>query len=129
MIELVHHVMSRTEYRILALDKPSTGATTPRAEGSAGFVFEVFLNSTGAFFNATPDESGLIRMNIPDPGSAQGFEQFKMTQQGMRAFIMLHELGHQMNKFGPDVEPVVNRRNSLNIIDKCFRKGSDGVYR
>jgi hypothetical protein len=40
------------------------------------------------------------------------------------AFILLHELGHQVGIFPPDVFAWINGRHSLRVLDACFKKGA-----
>jgi len=132
MMEAVRSAMENTEYRILPLASRAIGAQT-------NIETSVFINSNGAFFAVQPDSQGLVRFSIPGVGG-DGFEQITTTLSGFRAFILLHELGHQMRVFGSDAAPpganedarqIVlekTRANSLSVLSKCFTKSANGVY-
>lgn len=104
-------VLNGTEYRILPLpDSSKTGAQT---NGQAS----VFLNSNGPFFGRTttlyiPSDQPNIttKRQVPFGSTA-----------AMRAFILLHELGHQIGLFPADLFPFINGRHSLRVLENCFR--------
>lgn len=107
--------LAGTTYRLLALDKTTTGAQTVDASN-------VFLNTTGAFFTAQPDSNGQINFNIPSPTSGSQTSTVSLSAADFGAFILLHELGHEMGVFGPDLTSTVNGSNSWQVLEDCFGK-------
>ena len=77
--------------------------------------FLVFINATGPYVNA-----GSGRATFPGTNQSHDFG----TVTNFRAFIHLHELGHQLDGktgFVPDAgNPAVNFRNSQGLLRACF---------
>ena len=102
--------MTNTQYRFVPLPQgPGAGAQTIDATN-------VQINSLGLFMTAT---SGRVRL-------PNGFTCDLGNPTNVRAFIMLHELGHQMANvtgFTDDVDATTNSAHSMRIIKKCFQCG------
>jgi RHS repeat-associated protein len=100
--------MRDTTYRFLALERPSTGAATPPGG-------EIFINIDGDYMTA---KSGRITL----PGGIT-YDLGSITN--VRAFILLHELGHQLSPntgFKPDAGlDQLNAAHSIAIINACFK--------
>ena len=102
----------------------SSGLVCPDAGAYTVDSSNVAVNSGGAFFTAVPDAEGHVTLTIPSttadgPKTAITF----LSQTSADAFILLHELGHQTGKFGPDAGPdlsTLNAANSWLVLDKCF---------
>jgi RHS repeat-associated protein len=100
--------MRNTTYRFLNLGSPSTGASTADATN-------VFINTTGLYMTA---KGGGIRL-------PNGFRCNLGNVTNVRAFILLHELGHQLKGntgFTTDVDDAAtNSAHSMRIIKACFQ--------
>ena len=100
--------MRNTTYRFLNLGSPSTGASTPPGGG------QVFINTIGLYMTAT---GGGIRL-------PNGFTCNLGNVTNVRAFILLHELGHELSGntgFTTDADDAArNSAHSLRIIKACF---------
>jgi hypothetical protein len=98
-------VLSATRYRFLDLYNRDTGAAT---QG----INSVFINSNGPYMTYNPA-----------PGRAGPFGRF-WTQPTFRAFILLHELGHQLSPitgFRPDAnDRALNEAQSGLVLSHCF---------
>ena len=98
--------MRNTSYRFLDL---GTGAST--APGGA----EVFINIGGRYMTA---KGGCIRL-------PNGFSCNLGNVTNIRAFILLHELGHQLKGntgFTQDVDDAAtNSAHSMRVIKACFQ--------
>jgi len=93
--------MQATEYRFLNLDNAKVGAATVSPTS-------VFINSTGPFMTFT--------------GGSQAFGMSWSVSQ-FRAFILLHELGHQLSGFTgfqADADSPLNQAQSMQVIGACF---------
>jgi hypothetical protein len=103
--------MRNTEYRFDALPQgPGTGAQTVDST-------HVQINSLGAYMTA---RGGGIRL-------PNGFTCNLGSMTNVRAFILLHELGHQLSGttgFKPDVDDATNSAHSMRIIKACFHCGN-----
>jgi len=101
--------MRNTTYRFLNLGSPSTGASTPPGGG------QVFINTLGLYMTAT---GGGIRL-------PNGFTCNLGNVTNVRAFILLHELGHQLKGntgFTQDVDDAAtNSAHSMRVIKACFQ--------
>jgi len=101
--------MRNTSYRFLDLGSPSTGAST--APGGA----DVFINIGGLYMTA---KGGGIRL-------PNGFSCNLGNVTNIRAFILLHELGHQLKGntgFTQDVDDAAtNSAHSMRVIKACFQ--------
>jgi|SRR5579863_2477335 len=102
--------MSATMYRIFDLGNSGVGARTEDPTS-------VFINSNGPYMNYSPTV-----------GQAGPFGLY-WTQPQFQAFILLHELGHQLSPitgFQPDASPPggpanpLNRAQSMKVIGACF---------
>ncbi len=107
--------LRHTEYRVLDFGKGRRGSGAQTAD-----TFSVHINATGIFF-ASASQISIPGQDAPDVR--------RMDPDTIRAFIFLHELGHQVGAYGPDTDLQINGRNSRRILDNCFRRGADGVYR
>jgi RHS repeat-associated protein len=103
--------MRKTEYRFDALPQgPGTGAQTVDST-------HVQVNSLGLYMTA---RGGGIRL-------PNGFTCNLGSVTNVRAFILLHELGHQLSGntgFTPDVNAATNSAHSMRIIKTCFQCGN-----
>jgi hypothetical protein len=100
-----------TSYRIVDLPKNSTGAATyPPAT--------VFISPNGPFFQKSTTVS--IPSDNPQLSSKQAVKFATLADLG--AFILLHELGHEVGVFPPDLFGFINGRHSLRVLDACFNK-------
>ncbi len=110
--------LAATLYRILPL-AADVGATTLDAS-------DVVINATGAFFTAAPNANGTVTVLMPN---AQGVQtQFTFASvSDLQGFLLLHELGHQLGTFGPDVNNAINSQNSETVLDNCFTE-TNGVW-
>ena len=99
-----------TTYRIMGLSNNTAGAVT-RAKDL------VWINEDGPFVT---DEN---TQHIPsDKKDIITFTEVKFPSGATKnAFILLHELGHQLGIFPRDTYPWINGTHSLAILDNCFR--------
>jgi hypothetical protein len=68
----------------------------------------ILINSEGAFFRP--------RMTIDDAHFNYG-----LNDRDLRAFVLLHELGHLMGRFEPDADnPELSQRYSDLVLRSCF---------
>jgi RHS repeat-associated protein len=124
--EYAQSVLLDTNYRLLPFGpgRAGQGAQTNSSDS-------VFINTQGAFFNATPNANGTVTAFIPNAAGGQTQLTFAnmMTFQG---FLLLHELGHQTGVLGPDsgpgIAPGTNLANSQAVLDNCFTLNAQGVY-
>jgi hypothetical protein len=99
--------MNATEYRFLNLGSPTVGAQTNSQTS-------VFVNSQGPYMTYSPTA-----------GQAGPFGVY-WTQPLFRAFILLHELGHQLSDttgFQADAGNArlkLNQAQSRRVIGACF---------
>jgi len=84
------------------------------------------INTMGAFFGAGTNANGNVTVIMPNASGADTQYTFGDIAT-FRAFILLHELGHQMGVYGDDLDPAVNGKNSKAILDNCFKE-DNGVY-
>ncbi|HZU29040.1 MAG TPA: RHS repeat-associated core domain-containing protein [Bryobacteraceae bacterium] len=107
-------VLTSTTYRLMSLG-PTEGARTVADE-------YVWINTVGAFF-AKPDNSGNVRVTIPGAKTGNPVS-LTMPVNNLRAFLLLHELGHQTHVFGADGgSPSLaaqNGQNSAAVLRNCF---------
>jgi len=100
--------MQGTSYRFLNMNNPSTGAATVGPT-------DVFINTGGLYMTA---KSGGI--TLPD-----GFKCNLGNATNVRAFILLHELGHQLKEntgFTTDADDAAtNAAHSMRTIKACFQ--------
>jgi RHS repeat-associated protein len=98
-------VLSATRYRFLDLHNQNTGAGTQSIDS-------VFINSKGPYMTYDPV-----------PGHVGPFGRF-WVRPGFRAFILLHELGHQLapiTGFKPDAnDRDLNEAQSRLVLSRCF---------
>ncbi len=122
--------VSTTEATLYMLEPlaAGTGAQTNGAES-------VFVNMNGAFFNAGPNANGTVTVTMPNAqGASTSFTFASLTD--FQSFILLHELGHQLGAFGPDIvddaangqNAAANGQNSATVLDNCFTQGANGVW-
>jgi hypothetical protein len=112
-------MLQGTEYRYLTL--PSGGPKLNRDTGAASVVgagtnspTSVFINDKGPFFNNrmfVPGKSGLTTFDF---GS-------RLIGAAFGALLLLHELGHQADVFGPDAgDDKLNREHTRRVQKSCF---------
>ena len=97
--------MRATEYRFLDL---------PVGDAQTADSTHAHINDLGTFITA---QSGVIR--LPDRST---YDLGSIAN--VQAFILLHELGHQLKYntgFPDDVNAATNSSNSLRVIKSCFR--------
>lgn len=111
----LQQTLADTTYRIVPFPmRGSTGAQTVDTNN-------VMINLAGAFFTATPDGNGLVTFRIPNPTTPNQTSTFTLGVADFRAFVLLHELGHQAGVFGADTgDPAANGQHSLNVLRDCF---------
>jgi hypothetical protein len=103
--------MRNTEYRFVPL---------PQGAGAGAQTVDpthVQINSGGLYMTA---RGGGIRL-------PNGFTCNLGSVTNVRAFILLHELGHQLSGntgFTPDVDAATNSAHSMRIIKACFQCGN-----
>ena len=115
------NALEGTTYRLLAFPQgPGVGAQTLDAT-------DVMLNTAGAFFNAGSNANGTVTVQMPSAAGAQASFTFANIQV-LQGFILLHELGHQLGIFGPDLNAASNGANSQAVLEHCFTKDAQGVY-
>jgi RHS repeat-associated protein len=103
--------MQNTTYRFLPLPQ-GAGAGAQTVDST-----NVQINSLGLYMTAT---GGGIRL-------PNGFTCNLGSITNVRAFILLHELGHQLSGntgFTPDVDAATNSSHSMRIIKACFQCGN-----
>ena len=111
--------LTNTIYAILALPNGNTGAFT----SSSNYVV---INATGAFFNFTTNSNNSVTVQLPNRKGKQRSLTFANAAT-FDAFLLLHELGHQVGLFGPDTAASVNGTYSGAVLDDCFTL-TNGVY-
>jgi hypothetical protein len=102
----------KTTYRILGFAEGNEHAGAATAS-----VDSVFINESGPFL--TEDKTEYIpseRREITSPREVP-FPSVAAKD----AFILLHELGHQLGIFPPDVFRWINGTHSLRILEHCFK--------
>jgi RHS repeat-associated protein len=104
-------VLGGTTYRILPFPPGST------AGAQTNSVNDVSVNANGPYANESPT------VYIPsDSPNISSFREVTFgTADQKRAFIFLHELGHQVGVFGPDVFKFINGSHSLQVLQDCFK--------
>jgi len=80
----------------------------------------VYIDPTGEFF--TSKTTAYIPYDKKDREGMRSV-QFDSVAD-LDAFILLHELGHQVGIFGPDLFGFINGGHSLSVLDACFKKGA-----
>ncbi len=131
----VQDTMANTDYRLISLGANSTGASTNSPTS-------VFLNTDGAFFTAAAAPNGMVTVQMPN---AQGVtSNFTFASVSiLDAFLLLHELGHQMGAYGasnadgsvladgrtPNANGLMNNGiNSAAVLNNCFSQNAAGVW-
>jgi RHS repeat-associated protein len=108
-----------TEYRVLPL---ATGG--PKVDPNTGGVSvigaqtnsptSVFINSKGPFFNNMMFVPGKSDLQTLDFGSG-------LRDAAFGALLLLHELGHQVGRFGADAnDQKLNREHTQRVQKACF---------
>jgi len=86
--------------------------------GAGNGVDDVFLNQDGPFF--TPDKTAFI------PSSNQAIttntEVDFNSVADKDAFILLHELGHQVGIFPADLFKWISGSHSRRVLENCFKE-------
>ncbi len=88
--------LNATQYRVLSLGATTYNQNTHTVSvtGAQTVAYNsVFINSEGPFSNLTP--------NVPGAGVTTLDLGTGLNQTEFAAFILLHELGHQVGLFGP----------------------------
>jgi hypothetical protein len=115
------NVLENTMYRLLPLPQgPGTGAQTID-------LYNVQINTAGAFFNAAPNANGTVTVRMPNAAGVQTAFTFANTWT-FQGFVLLHELGHQFDVYGGDINAATNGANSQAVLDHCFKENAQGVY-
>jgi len=105
-------VLQDTNYRIIPLAGNAGAVTNPS--------YSVFLSPTGPFFQTST--TAFIPFDNPQ---LTGMRQVQFdTPADIAAFVLLHELGHEVGIFPPDLFPFINGRHSLRVLEDCFKKGA-----
>lgn len=84
---------------------------------------DVFINGAGGFFNTKANANGSVSVTLGN--------KIDLTFASMGAFqgfVLLYELGHQMNVYGGDLNDAINARNSEGVLDHCFKQDGAGSY-
>ena len=104
-------ILRQTNYRILPFpnDQQAGAATID--------VKDVWINAGGPFFGK--DATIYIPSDRKDISTRQAVPFATLDQ--VRAFILLHELGHQLGFFPPDQFSWINGTHSLRILEACFK--------
>jgi RHS repeat-associated protein len=116
-------LLANTMYRILV---PPPGS--PTAGAWTADDRSVFIDPGGAFFIAGANANGTVTVNMPNRVNAAMTPFTFANVESLRAFILLHELGHQAGRLGPDTDRPTNAANSGAVLDNCFKKSAAGVY-
>src|SRR5579862_2732706 len=98
-------------------ENPKGGPPAPGAGAQTVDPTNVQINSLGLYMTAA---NGGIRL-------PNGFTCNLGSVTNVRAFILLHELGHQLSGntgFTPDVDAATNSAHSMRIIKACFQCGN-----
>ena len=113
-------VLEGTMYRLVLLPQgPGTGAQTIN-------LTNVMINTAGAFFNARANANGTVTVGMPNAAGVQTLFTFAGVST-FEAFMLLHELGHQVGVFGADMNAAANGANSQAVLDHCFRMDAQGL--
>ena len=110
--------LENTTYGVTSM-KPGVAAVTENSTW-------VELASNGAFFNSAPNANGTVSETGPNSNGKDTTFTFASTTV-LQAFILLHELGHQMGVLPPDANKAINGANSAAVLQDCFTK-VNGVY-
>ena len=106
------NILKNTSYYIEPLPR-GAGAATESTD-------EVFIGNSGPFFTGDT--------NISIPPAQMGLSSWPsvnfQSPAQMRAFILLHELGHQTGVFGPDQFDFINGQHSIKVLENCFGDAS-----
>jgi RHS repeat-associated protein len=110
----VFGTLQSTEYQIVAFGSSGSGAQTLSPTW-------VQVNSQGAMF-ATPNAQGQLYISVPNPTTGVPTQlATPLSTADVGAFILLHELGHQVGVFGADADsPAVNGQHSWDVLENCF---------
>ena len=105
--------LTSTQYEASAAIKNSTGAATMAAN-------LVYVSVNGPFF-----QPGLtVYIPSDNPQITTKIEVNFSSVADKRAFILLHELGHQVGVFSADLFGWINGKHSLAVLDACFKTGA-----
>lgn len=114
-------VLMNTLYRFVELPQgPGSGAQTVGPN-------DVQINTAGAFFNAQAGANGTVTVGMPNSSGVSTAFTFA-SLSAFQGFILLHELGHQLDAYGADLNAAVNGANSAAILTHCFTQNAQGVY-
>jgi RHS repeat-associated protein len=103
-------LLNDKEYRFGPLDDVEAGAQVyPNGN--------VTLNTNGPYFTAKPF--------LFVPSHRRDVESRTLVEfpslEAKRAFLLLHELGHQSGAFGPDQTKFINGTHSIKVLERCFK--------
>ncbi len=85
------------------------------------------INLSGVFLNAAANADGAVTVSMPDASGEKADFTFA-SMSAFRGFVLLHESGHQMGRYGPDLSPAENGANSGGVLEHCFDQNAQGVY-
>ena len=104
-------ILNNTVYRLLPLAPGIGGATLGQNS--------VVINPNGAFF-AVADANGNVTFTIPNPVDGLPVQETLPIAE-FKAFIVLHELGHQTTVFGEDAgNNILEGQHSWAVLENCF---------
>ena len=83
----------------------------------------VQINSTGLFFqgpNASTSSPGNVGITVPSPTDGTPLQVY-LSPSDLGAFILLHELGHEVGIFGDDKgDSLAQGQHSWAVLENCF---------
>jgi hypothetical protein len=105
-------LLRKTQYEAQTLSNGAAAATMASTL--------VYINAAGQFF-----ETGTTAYIPYDKPGLSGMRPVQFDSVAdLDAFILLHELGHQVGIFPPDLFGFINGGHSLRVLDACFKKGA-----
>jgi hypothetical protein len=107
-------VLASTLYAITPFPATQSGVGAQKISRTV-----VDINLKGAMFTATPSSMGQVTITVPTP-SGRLVPVTLGSQSDLGAFVILHELGHQVGVFPPDKTPSINGQNSWAVLTDCF---------
>ena len=94
-------------------------STTAGAQTNS--INSVWINQIGPFFKS--NTTTFIPWDRKDLTGNREVTFSSASGETMRAFFLLHELGHQVGVFGSDTSfPYINGQHSLKVLENCFTK-------
>lgn len=104
-------LLRKTQYEIQILSNGAGAATMASTL--------VYINPAGQFFQMST--TAYIPYDKPELSGMRSVQFGSVAD--LTAFILLHELGHQVGIFGADLFGFINGGHSLRVLDACFKKG------